>query len=59
MNRHAQALGRLARGVRKTLTPEQRRFRAQQLAEARRFRHAKRPAAGGAEQTPKHNNKPL
>lgn len=41
MNKAAQALGRLAKGVPKTLTDEQRMFRAQQLAEARKKRHEK------------------
>jgi len=39
MNRAAQALGRLAKGVPKTLTPAQRAFRRKQLAAARRKRH--------------------
>lgn len=39
MNRAAQALGRLAKGVPKTLTDEQRKFRAEQLADARKKRH--------------------
>lgn len=41
MNRSAQALGRLAKGVPKTLTDEQRKFRAEQLAAARKNRHKK------------------
>lgn len=41
MNKAAQALGRLAKGVPKTLTDEQRRFRAAQLAAARKKRHKK------------------
>ena len=41
MNRAAQALGRLAKGVPKTLTDEQRKFRAEQLAAARLKRHKK------------------
>ena len=48
MNKAAQALGRLAKGVSKTLTDEQRKFRAEQLATARKKRHekteARRPA---------------
>jgi hypothetical protein len=40
-NPAAVALGRLARGVPKTLTDEQRTFRAQQLAQARKKRHGK------------------
>jgi len=39
MNRAAQALGRLAKGVPKTLTDEQRKFRSEQLAAARKKRH--------------------
>lgn len=41
MNKAAQALGRLAKGVPKTLTDEQRKFRAEQLAAARLKRHEK------------------
>ena len=41
MNKDAQALGRLAKGVPKTLTDEQRTFRAEQLAAARLKRHKK------------------
>ena len=41
MNRAAQSLGRLAKGVPKTLTDEQRKFRAEQLAAARKKRHKK------------------
>lgn len=41
MNKAAQALGRLAKGVPKTLTDEQRKFRAEQLSEARKKRHEK------------------
>lgn len=41
MNKAAQALGRLAKGVPKTLTAEQRTFRAEQLAQARKKRHGK------------------
>lgn len=41
MNKAAQALGRLAKGVPKTLTDEQRKFRAAQLAAARKKRHEK------------------
>jgi hypothetical protein len=41
MNRAAQALGRLAKGVPKTLTDEQRKFRSEQLAAARKKRHGK------------------
>ena len=41
MNKAAQALGRLAKGVPKTLTDEQRKFRAEQLAAARKNRHEK------------------
>lgn len=41
MNKAAQALGRLAKGVPKTLTDEQRTFRAEQLAAARLKRHKK------------------
>lgn len=41
MNKAAQALGRLAKGVPKTLTDEQRKFRAEQLATARKKRHEK------------------
>lgn len=41
MNKAAQAVGRLAKGVPKTLTDEQRKFRAQQLAAARKKRHEK------------------
>ena len=41
MNKAAQALGRLAKGVPKTLTDEQRKFRAEQLAAARKNRHDK------------------
>jgi hypothetical protein len=41
MNKAAQALGRLAKGVPKTLTDEQRTFRAAQLAAARKNRHKK------------------
>lgn len=41
MNKAAQALGRMAKGVPKTLTDEQRKFRAQQLAQARKKRHGK------------------
>ena len=41
MNKAAQALGRLAKGVPKTLTDEQRKFRAEQLAAARKKRHEK------------------
>ncbi len=41
MNKAAQALGRLAKGVPKTLTEEQRTFRAEQLAAARLKRHKK------------------
>lgn len=46
MNAAAQALGRLAKGVPKTLTSAQRKFRAEQLAAARKKRHEKpkRPA---------------
>jgi hypothetical protein len=46
MNKAAQSLGRLAKGVPKTLTDEQRKFRAEQLAAARKKRHEKpkRPA---------------
>lgn len=40
-NQAAVALGRLARGVPKTLTDEQRKFRAEQLAAARKKRHEK------------------
>ena len=42
MNRAAQALGRLAKGVPKTLTRAQRRQRREQLAAARRKRWARR-----------------
>ncbi len=42
MNRAAQALGRRAKGVPKTLTPEQREQRRRQLAEARKKRHPKK-----------------
>lgn len=41
VNKAAQALGRLAKGVPKTLTDEQRKFRAEQLAAARKKRHKK------------------
>jgi hypothetical protein len=41
MNKAAQALGRLAKGVPKTLTDKQRKFRAEQLAAARKKRHEK------------------
>jgi len=41
MNKAAQALGRLAKGVPKTLSDEQRKFRAEQLAAARKKRHEK------------------
>jgi len=41
MNKAAQALGRLAKGVPKNLTDEQRTFRAEQLADARKKRHGK------------------
>lgn len=41
MNKAAQSLGRLAKGVPKTLTDEQRKFRAAQLAAARKNRHKK------------------
>lgn len=41
MNRAAQALGRMAKGVPKTLTDDQRQFRAAQLAAARLKRHKK------------------
>ena len=41
MNLAAQTLGRLAKGVPKTLTPAQRKFRAGQLAAARKKRHDK------------------
>jgi hypothetical protein len=41
MNAAAQSLGRLAKGVPKTLTDEQRKFRAGQLAAARNKRHEK------------------
>jgi hypothetical protein len=46
MNRAAQALGRLAKGVPKTLTQAQRKFRAGQLDAVRKKRHEKlkRPA---------------
>jgi hypothetical protein len=44
MNLAAQALGRLAKGVPKKLSPEQRKFRADQLAKARLKRHAKTSA---------------
>lgn len=40
-NQAAVALGRMAKGVPKTLTDEQRIFRANQLAEARKKRHGK------------------
>lgn len=40
-NPAAVALGRMAKGVPKTLTDEQRTFRAQQLAQARKKRHGK------------------
>lgn len=40
-NQAAVALGRMAKGVPKTLTNEQRTFRAQQLAQARKKRHGK------------------
>ena len=40
-NQAAVALGRMAKGVPKTLTDEQRTFRAQQLAKARKKRHKK------------------
>ena len=40
-NPAAVALGRMAKGVPKTLTDEQRTFRAQQLAKARKKRHEK------------------
>lgn len=38
MNPHASALGKLAKGIPKTLTPEQREFRRRQLEEARKKR---------------------
>jgi hypothetical protein len=41
MNLDAQALGRLAKGVPKTLTDDQRKFRAAQLAKVRKKRHEK------------------
>ena len=41
MNKAAQTLGRLAKGVPKTLSDEQRKFRAEQLAAARLKRHEK------------------
>jgi hypothetical protein len=41
MNKAAQSLGRLAKGVPKTLTVEQRKFRSVQLAAARKKRHEK------------------
>jgi formiminotetrahydrofolate cyclodeaminase len=41
MNKAAQALGRMAKGVPKTLTDEQRTFRAEQLVQARKKRHGK------------------
>lgn len=47
MNKAAQALGRLAKGVPKTLTDEQRKFRAAQLAAARLKRHKKPKAKAG------------
>ena len=47
MNKAAQALGRLAKGVPKTLTDEQRKFRAEQLAAARKKRHKKTKAKAG------------
>ena len=47
MNAAAQALGRLAKGVPKTLTDEQRKFRAEQLAAARKNRHKKPKAKAG------------
>jgi hypothetical protein len=40
-NPAAVALGRMARGVPKTLTSEQRKFRGKQLAAARKKRHDK------------------
>ena len=43
MNRAAQALGRLARGVRKSLTDAERKRRAEALAKARTKRWPKNP----------------
>jgi hypothetical protein len=40
-NQAAAALGRLAKGVPKTLTDAQRKFRGRQLAAARKKRHDK------------------
>lgn len=69
MNRAAQALGRRAKGVPKTLTDEQRKFRAAQLAAARLKRHKKPkrkagndrlerlPGGGGGSQTKETNDK--
>lgn len=37
-NPHAQALGRLTKGIKKTLTPEQREEKAKLLGEARKKR---------------------
>ena len=50
MNKAAQALGRLAKGVPKTLTDEQRKFRAEQLAAARTNRHKKPKRKAGNDQ---------
>ena len=38
MNEHASALGRLARGHKKTLSQEERKARAERMAEARKKR---------------------
>jgi hypothetical protein len=46
MNNYAQKLGEMAKGVPKTLTKDQRAFRARQLAKARkkRWKNQKRKA---------------
>ena len=46
MNKAAQSLGRMGRGVPKTLTAKERRRRARSLAEARKRRWVRRPNDG-------------
>jgi hypothetical protein len=50
MNKAAQALGRMAKGVPKTLTDAQRTFRAAQLAAVRLKRHKKPKRKAGNDQ---------
>jgi hypothetical protein len=47
MNKHAQALGRLAKGIRKRLTPAEIKRRTAQLARVRARRWRKRKSKRG------------